>query len=161
HAGSQNRLGDPKMLLQDLQYAIRQLRRAPGFATTVVLTLALGVGIATAVFCVIETVILSPLPYAHPEKIVFPQATARAGYSQPASWPSFKGERDQVKAFSVFAAFSNFHKATLETPSNGPVALDSVHTTDNFFQVFGVQPLLGRTFLPGEQEDGKNDIIVL
>lgn len=58
------------MLVQDLRYALRQLRHAPGFAVTVALTLALSVGVATAVFCVIDTVILRPLPYAHPERIV-------------------------------------------------------------------------------------------
>ena len=149
------------MLLHDLNYAMRQLRRAPGFAFTVVLTLALSVGVATAVFCVIDTVILRSLPYAHPEKIVFVQGTSRSGFQHPASFPNYQDERAQLKTFSALAGYMDFRKATIETPSNGPVSLDSVHATDNFFQVFGVQPLLGRTFLPGEELDGKNDIVVL
>jgi predicted permease len=149
------------MLLQDLSYAMRQLRRAPGFVFTVVLTLALSVGVATAVFCVIDTVILRPLPYAHPEKIVFVQGTSRSGFQHPASFPNYQDERAQLQTFSALAGYMDFRKATIETPSNGPVSLDSVHATDNFFQVFGVQPLLGRTFLPGEELDGKNDIVVL
>jgi predicted permease len=149
------------MLFQDLRYALRQLRRAPGFAFTVVLTLALSVGVATAVFCVIDNVILRPLPYVHPEKIVFPQSRSQSGYFQPASWPSYQDERAQASAFSALAAYNDFFKVTMETPGAGAVALDSVQGTDNFFQVFGVQPLLGRTFLPGEEQEGKNDIAVL
>lgn len=148
-------------ILNDLRYAVRQLRRAPGFAFTVVLTLALSVGVATAVFCVIDTVILRPLPYTHPEKIVAIEARSRSGYTQPASWPSYKDERAQASAFGALAGYFPYTKITLETPSSGPVLLDSVHVTDNFFQVFGVQPLLGRTFLSGEEQQGKNDIVVL
>ena len=149
------------MLLQDLSYAMRQLRRAPGFAFTVVLTLALSVGVATAVFCVIDTVILRPLPYAHVEKIVFVEGRSRSGFLHSSSFPNYQDERAQLRTFSALAGYMDFRKSTIETPAYGPVSLDSVHATDNFFQVFGVQPLLGRTFLPGEGLDGKNDIVVL
>ena len=149
------------MLLQDLRYALRQLRRAPGFALTVTLTLALSVGVATAVFCVIYTTILQPLPYAHPERIVAIQSQSRSGYTQPASWPSFKDERAQATAFAALAAYSSYGKITMDTPSTGPVLLPSVRSTDNFFHVFGVRPLLGRTYLPGEELDGRNDVAVL
>jgi predicted permease len=149
------------MLFQDLRYALRQLRSAPGFSFTVALTLALGVGVATAVFCVIDTVILRPLPYAHPERIVSIQSMSRSGYTQPASWPSFRDERAQAQAFAALAGYNDFFRATVETPASGPVLLDTVHSSDNFFQVFGVQPLLGRTYLPGEEQDGKNLLAVL
>ncbi len=148
-------------LLQDMRYALRQLRRAPGFASTVVLTLALSMGVATAVFCVIDAVILRPLPYTNPDKIVFITSSSRNGLQHPASWPNYKDERAQLKTFAALAGYLDFRKITIETPSNGPVSLDGVHSTDNFFQVFGVQPLLGRTFLPGEEQDGRNDIAVL
>ncbi len=65
------------------------------------------------------------------------------------------------RLFKRWPATWTSEKPPSRPPSSGPVSLDSVHSTDNFFQVFGVQPLLGRTFLPGEQEDGKNDIVVL
>ena len=149
------------MIIQDLRYALRQVRHSPGFALTVALTLALSVGVATAVFCVIDTVILRPLPYAHPERIVSIVSLSRSGYTQPSSWPSFRDEREQVKAFTAFAGYIAFFKATVETPASGPVLLDTVHSSDNFFQVFGVQPMLGRTYLPGEEQDGKNLLVVL
>jgi predicted permease len=149
------------MLTNDLRFAFRQLRKSPGFALTVVLTLALSVGVATAVFCVIDAVILQPLPYAHPKQIVAIETRSQSGYTQPASWPSYKDEREQVHSFVALAGWVNFFTATMETPSSGPVLLDTVHSTDNFFQVFGVQPLLGRTYLPGEEQDGKNQVVVL
>jgi predicted permease len=146
---------------QDVRYAIRQLRRAPGFALTVALTLALSVGVATAVFCVIDAVILRPLPYAHPERIVDIESRSRSGYFQPASWPGYQDERAQAHAFAALAGYVDFFQVTVETPSNGPVLLDAVRSTDNFFQVFGVKPMLGRTYLPGEEVEGKNDVAVL
>ena len=149
------------MVTQDLRYALRQIRHSPAFALTVGLTLALSVGVAAAVFCVIDTVILRPLPYAHPERIVGIQSMSRSGYTQPASWPSYRDERAQARSFAAFAGYNDFFKATVETPSSGPVLLNTVHSSDNFFQVFGVQPLLGRTYLPGEEQDGKNQLVVL
>jgi predicted permease len=146
--------------IQDLRYALRQLRRAPGFAFTVVLTLALSVGVATAVFCVIDNVILRPLPYAHPERIVSIDSKSGSGYTQPASWLSFQDERAQTTSFQALAAYFRWRDSAVETPA-GPAVLQTVRTTDNFFDVFGVHPVLGRTFLPGEQEPGKNDVVVL
>jgi predicted permease len=148
------------MLLQDLRYALRQLRRAPGFASTVVLTLALSVGVATAVFCVIDTVILRPLPYANPEKILRVNSRSQSGYTQPESWPSYKDERAQLTSFQAFAGYFAWRDVVMET-TGGPAVLQSLRTTDNFFDVFGVHPVLGRTFLPGEQESGSNDVAVL
>ncbi len=151
----------PSLVFKDLQFALRQLRRAPGFALIVVLTLGLSVGVATAVFCVIDAVILRPLPFADQQQIVAVEATSRSGYEQPASWPSYLDERRQATAFSALAVYMDFFKMTLETPDGSSVALNSVQGSDNFFKVFGVRPILGRTFLPGEEQTGKNDIAVL
>jgi putative ABC transport system permease protein len=147
--------------LQDVRFALRQVRRAPGFATTVVLTLALSVGVATAVFCVIDAVVLKPLPYANQDRIVAIDTHSQSGYTQPASWSSYQDERAQTHSFAALAGYVNYFKYTVETPSGATVLLDGVNGTDNFFQVFGVKPLLGRTYLPGEQEEGKNDVAVL
>jgi len=147
--------------MQDLRFALRQLRRAPGFGLTVVLTLALSVGVATAVFCVIDAVILRPLPFANPERIVAVEATARAGYTQPASWPSYQDEAAQLHTFAALAGYNDFKKITIDGPATGPLSIDCVRSTDNFFTVFGVRPLMGRTYLPGEQQDGKNEVVVL
>src|SRR5271170_7690324 len=94
--------------MQDLRYALRQLRRAPGFAFTVVLTLALSVGVATAVFCVVDTVILRPLPYNDPGSIVSIESRSHSGYAQPASWPSYTDERMQTRAFEALAGYADY-----------------------------------------------------
>jgi predicted permease len=149
------------MLLQDIRYALRQLRKSPGFAFTLILTLALSVGAATAVFCVLDAVVLRPLPFANPDRIVALQTTAGAGYTQPASWPSYQDEVAELRTFSSLAGYSSFKKITIDSPASGPTAIDCVRSTDNFFSVFGVEPLLGRTFRPGEQVDGRNEVVVL
>ena len=146
---------------QDLRYALRQLRRAPGFTLTVTLTLALSVGVATAVFCVIYNTILQPLPFTHPDRIVAIQSISQSGYTQPASWPSFKDERAQAGAFTALAGYMDYFKISVDTPSSGPTLLPSVQSTDNFFQVFGVRPMLGRTYLSGEEQQGRNSVAVL
>jgi putative ABC transport system permease protein len=149
------------ILLHDLGYALRQLRKSPGFALTVVGTLALSVGTATAVFCVIDNVILRPLPYVHPERILSIESRSRSGYTQPASWPSYVDERAQADTFSALAGYSDYNKVTVETPMGGPMLLDNVRSSDNLFEVFGVKPLLGRTYVRGEEETGKGYVAVL
>jgi predicted permease len=147
-------------LLQDIRYAIRQLRHAPGFALIAVLTLSLGVGVSAAVFSIIDAVILRPLPYQHADQIYRPVTLAKEGYTQPPSLPSFKDMRAQNHSFAAFSGYSDFNSVNLESPS-GPVALKSVQGSDDFYDVFGVKPILGRTYRPGEDEPGKNDVAVL
>jgi putative ABC transport system permease protein len=148
------------MLFYDLRYALRQLRKSPGFSFTVILTLALSVGVATAVFGVINTVILRPLPYGHPDRVVAVQSISHSGYSQPASWPSYRDERAQVRSFEALAAYFN-SAASLETAPGKVVSVKVTNSSDNLFNALGVQPLLGRTYLPGEEQMGRNDVVVL
>jgi predicted permease len=147
-------------LRQDVRYAFRKLRRSPGFALTAVLTLALGVGATSAVFSVIDAVLLRPLPFPDPHQIVVPESRSRSGYTQPASLPGYRDERAQQRTFSAFAGYNDFSSVNLESP-HGPVALHATKGTDNFFDVFGVRPVLGRTFLPGEDQPGRDDVAVL
>lgn len=147
-------------LIQDVRFAVRQLKRSPGFAVIVVLTLSLGIGAAAAVFSVVDAVLLRPLPFAHQDRLVFPDTTAREGYTQPWSYLSYLDARSQLKTFDALAGYSTFAKINLEGPA-GPVSLKAVKGTDNFFSVFGVKPLLGRTYLPGEDQPGRDDVAVL
>ncbi len=145
---------------QDLRFALRQLRKSPGFATVAVLTLALGIGAATAMFSVIYSTVLRPLPFHQPDRILFVQTHAAAAYIQPASWPAYLEERQQNNSFDALAGFSNYSGVNLDTGSQ-VVHLHNTATSDHFFDVFGVQPLLGRTFLPGEEQEGRNRVAVL
>ena len=147
-------------ILQDVRYAIRQLRKSPGFAVIAVLTLSLGVGAATAIFSVVDAVILRPLPYHQPDRIYVPQTLSGQGYTQPFSLPSFRDFRAQNHVFAAVAGVSSYQGVNLQTPS-GPIALQWVQSSDDFFDVFGVAPILGRSFRPGEDQPGKNDVAVL
>jgi predicted permease len=146
-------------LVQDARYAFRKLRRSPGFALAAILTLALGVGATTAVFSVIDAVLLRPLPFPNARSIVVPESRSRSGYTQPASLPAYRDERAQQHTFSALAGYGS-SGVNFESP-HGPVALHATKGTDNFFDVFGVAPILGRTFRSGEDQPGRDDVVVL
>ena len=145
---------------QDLRFALRQLRKSPGFTVVAILTLALGIGAATAMFSVIYATVLRPLPFHDPDRILFVETHAAASYVQPASWPAYLDERAQNQSFEYLAGFSQFAGVNVDTGSQ-VVHLHNTSTSDHFFDVFGVPPLLGRTFLPGEEQDGRNNVTVL
>jgi predicted permease len=147
-------------ILQDLRYALRQLRKSPGFALTTIFTLALGIGSAAAVFSVIDATLLRPLPYVNQGRIVSPDTRAIVGWHQPWSLPSYLDARPQLGTFEALAGYNSYSRINLEGP-NGPVSLSAVKGTDNFFTVFGVKPILGRTYLPGEDQPGKDMVAVL
>ena len=146
-------------LLQDIRYGLRTMRKAPGFFATTVVTLALAIGVSTAVFSVIDAVLIRPLPFDHPEQIFFMQTNSPQGYQQPASYPEYLDWRRENQIFSVLAGYMH-GSSNFEGPA-GPIALPNVTTTDSFFDIFRVRPLLGRTFAPGEDQPGKNDVVVL
>ena len=146
-------------MLQDIRYALRQFISAPAFNLITILTLSLGVGLATAVFSVINAVILQPLPFPQPSRLVFPETFSRvANFNQPCSYPGFKDMRERTATMDL-AAWSRT-TINLQSPS-GPVALRAVKTSDNFFRVLGVPPVHGRTFLDGEDQPGKDNVVVL
>jgi predicted permease len=147
-------------LWADMRYALRQLARSPGFAITAVLALSLGVGAATAIFSVIDVVLFRPLPFANQDRLVFPFMKGRTGGALNASVLNYYEERAQLQTFTAMAGWSTFDRVNLER-TEGSVSLRAVKTTDNFFTVFGVAPILGRTFLPGEDQPGKDDVAVL
>jgi putative ABC transport system permease protein len=147
-------------LWRDVNYAVRQLRKSPAFTITAVLTLALGIGAAASVFSVLDAVVLSPLPYKNVDRIVRIKTKAAANYEQPESWPEYQDLRRLNSTFSVVAGIGYGGGATL-TQGGNAIYLHAVQGTDNFFDLYGVRPLLGRTYLPGEDQNGKNDVAVL
>jgi putative ABC transport system permease protein len=147
-------------LRQDFRFALRQLRKSAGFAIVAVLTLALGIGAATAMFSVIYATVLRPLPYHEPDRIMFVETHAAAAYLQPASWPGYLDEREQNQTFEALAGFGGYAGVNLDTGSQ-VVHLHNTATSDHFFDVLGVKPLMGRTFVPGEEREGRNAVAVL
>ncbi|WP_419807048.1 ABC transporter permease [Terriglobus sp.] len=146
-------------LMQDLRYALRQMRRAPGFALVTVLTLALGVGAAAAVFSVMDAMLIRPLPFNHPERILVTRTLSISGYTQPFSLPDFRDIRDRFTTLDAFAGYET-GSVNLQNGTDA-VALHVVNGSDNFFSVFAVKPVLGRTFYPGEEKAGRNNVAVL
>ncbi|HZC43086.1 MAG TPA: ABC transporter permease, partial [Acidobacteriaceae bacterium] len=147
-------------LMNDVRFALRQLRKSPGFTVTAILTLALGIGATAAMFSVMDAVLLHPLPFRNVDRIVRIKMKAAANYEQPASWQEYKDIRRLTTTFSVVAGVGNGGGVTL-TQGKQATYLHAVQGTDNFFQLYGVHPLLGRTYLPGEDQTGKNDVAVL
>src|SRR5260370_26849963 len=147
-------------LLQDLRYAARQLSKKPGFTSIAVLTLALGIGATAAMFSVIDAVVLRPFPYRDMNRIVVVRTNDPSGTQHVSSWPAYLEMRRLSRAFQALAAYEDYWGMTLSTGS-AIHYLQVTQGSDNFFDVFGVQPILGRTFLPGEDQPGKNDVVVL
>jgi predicted permease len=146
--------------LQDIRYAIRQLHKAPGFSLTIVLTIALTISLTAAIFSVLFTVLIRPLPFHRPDRIVAVQPRSATGYAHPASYPDYLDWRQMNGGFQTLAGYKSVGSVNFEN-SEGPVALRLVSATDNFFDVFGVPPLLGRSFAAGEDQPGRNDVVIL
>ncbi|MGB6876778.1 MAG: ABC transporter permease [Candidatus Acidiferrales bacterium] len=136
-------------LFQDVRYALRMLRKNPGFTAVAVLTLALGIGANTAIFSVIDAVLLRSLPYPNLDRLVGMNESLPRAAQMPVSMPDFLDWQKQNDCFEQIAAYAP-DSFTLMTPG-GPVVLRSGFVSWSFFSLLGVKPILGRTF--GEAED--------
>jgi putative ABC transport system permease protein len=148
-------------LWQDVRYAARLLRKNPSFTAVAVLTLALGIGANTAVFSIVNTTVLHPLPYKDADQLVDVHATTPLypKFRLGLSWIAFAQVRDQVSAFEQVIATTR-RKATL-TGEGDPAQLQTATVSDGFFEFFGQTPQVGRFLVPQDQEDGKNQVVVL
>lgn len=146
-------------LLQDVRYALRTLRKNPGFAAVVILTLALGIGANAAIFSFVNAVLLKPLPYPHPEQIVSVWEKAPQFAYNPISTLNFLDWQRQNHCFQFFSAVAR-DTATL-TGSGRPEELNVQKVSASYFKVLGVVAALGRTFSDGEDEVGKDREVVL
>ncbi|MBZ5494519.1 MAG: ABC transporter permease [Acidobacteriia bacterium] len=145
-------------LLQELRYAARQLRKAPGFAVLAVITLALGIGANTAMFTVIESVLLRPLPYQHSDRMVY-IGPAEGDSFQSTSWVTYRDVRDQAQKLESVALFSE--DVGVVQGKEGSVSVVTPGITPNAFKLLGVQPLLGRTFTEDEGQSGGPQVVLL
>jgi putative ABC transport system permease protein len=144
-----------------MRYAFRRLVHQPGFSLIVVLTLALGIGANTAIFSLVNAVLLKPLPFQHPERLVtidhlYPDLNnLEAGFAAP----TFRDIRERTHLFDAFAVGRGWN-ANL-TGAGEPERLFGTLVTAEYFRVFGVGPLLGRAFLPGEDTAGRDHVAVI
>lgn len=147
-------------LLRDLRYGMRMVRKTPRFALAVIGTLALTIALSTTVFSALDAMFIRPLPYDQPDRIFSLRTYSPQNYTQPASYPEFVDWRREAKAFSALAAYNNYASVNFENGGTA-ISLAAVATSENFFDVFGVKPALGRTFAPGEEQPGRNFVVVL
>ena len=148
-------------LVQDIRFALRQLRRTPAFTAVAVLTLALGIGANTAVFSVVKSVLLGGLPYGQPDQLVRVWVTnPRQGFDRDiTSYPRFEDWRVRSRRFQDFAGFTGAR--LILTGVEEPVQLRGAAVTANFLRVLGVHPVLGRDFEEGDDLQGRPRKVLL
>jgi predicted permease len=135
-------------LLQDLRYAARMLRHNPGFASVAILSLALGIGANTAIFSLIDTVLLRMLPVQNPEQLVFVDNVGARGGGGAPPYPCFEQFRDRDRYFSGLAAFSPYNMRV--SIDGRPEEVTAQQASGNYFAVLGLDAWAGRTFSPAD-----------
>jgi len=147
-------------MLQDLRFALRQLRRAPGFAAVAILVLALGIGANTAIFSLVYAVLLQPPPFPHPERLVEMYETEQAPGNYPLSGPDFPDWKAQSRLFADMALL-NYPRSFNLSRSGQPQRVIGEPVEDNYFRLLGVPAERGRMFVAGESQAGKDHVVVL
>ncbi len=146
-------------LFQDIRYGLRMLAKNSGFTAVAVLTLALGIGANTAIFSVVNGVLLRPLPYPEPERLMMLYESSRDFGHSSVAYPNYLDWRRDQRSFTDIAAFRgddlNF------TGSGQPEHLKGEYVTATLFPVLGVNPFLGRNFLPQEDREGAGGAVIL
>ena len=147
-------------LSQDIRFGIRQLNQARGFSIVAVLTLAVGIGAATAIFSIVNSVALQPLPYADAGRLVQILQVRESDQREFAPRMETVEElRKQTRVFASVAGTTGMHGNL--TDVDYPVRVFGNAVSINYFETLGVQPLLGRTFLPEEAVEGKANVVIL
>lgn len=132
-------------LLHDLRYGFRGLRLAPGFALVAIITIALGIGVNSTIFSVVNAVLFRPLPVVHPEELVDVYGhTATSSSHETSSYPDFLDYREQTETLSGLMAYTNFF-ANLSIEGRSELVVGEI-VSEDYFRVLGVQPAIGRAF---------------
>jgi putative ABC transport system permease protein len=147
------------MILRDLLFSLRQLRKRPGIAGAIVLVMAAGIGVNAAVFSVVYAVLLKPLPYPKPQQLVFISGTSGTGERIPISFPDFRDWRTQQ---TTFADIAGYNVQDFNLFVNGETQhYAGAFVSANYFRTLGVAPKLGRAFLDSEDQSGSARVIIL
>jgi putative ABC transport system permease protein len=147
------------MLLQDIRYALRRLKNDPGFAAVAVLTLALGIGANSAIFSIVNAVLLRPLPYQDPEKLVLLSEQLPTFPRLSVTYLNYKDIRDQSHSYEAMGAVRNTFSNM--TGVAEPERLPAQMVTANLFSILGVKPEVGRTFSADEDKAGASGVVMI
>src|SRR5216117_1738674 len=146
--------------MNDLKFAVRQLLKNPCFTAVAVLMLALGIGANTAIFSVVNAVLLRPLPIAEPDRVVHVWETWRGEGTAPVAWPKFVEWRQQSQCFEAIAG-CNWGESFVLATGDKPELIAGRAVSCDFFSVLKVQPLKGRSFRPEDQKAGAAPVAVI
>ncbi len=153
-------------LFQDVRFALRSFAKSPGFTATVLVTLALGIGVGTAVFSIVNAILLKPLPYRDPDRVMMLWAYSDdLGLDQVRKMGSAMGAAEFLdrkrhsRAFESMAAFRGWSE--LFGTENGEIYLSGLKVSEGFFEVLGVDPILGRRFIPEEYTADNDGVVIL
>ena len=141
----------------DIRLALRQLRKAPGFALTAVLTLALAIGANAIVFSVLNALILRPLKVPHPETLFMLERAYGSDTSPSESYPDYRDLRDRNRSFDSLVLYNIMGGVGLDTGHGNPSVVWPYTVSGNYFDALGVQPYLGR-FIHASEEHGPNSV---
>src|SRR5918912_3507993 len=146
--------------IQDLRYGARALLKSPGFTAVALVALALGIGANTAIFSVVNAVLLRALPYRQADRLVVWEHNRAGGREHNTDAPrNFLEWQAQAKSFAGLAGF--YDTAVNLTGAGEPVEVPAQVATTNLFEVLGADPLVGRTFAPEDGEPGQGNVVVL
>src|ERR671920_2390590 len=150
-----------KTLLQDVRYGFRMLRKSPGVTLAAVVSLALGIGANTAIFSVVNSILLKSLPYDEPDRVVllWGDSPSQGNHRNQVSATDVDDWRRENKVFEEVSTFGDWSATFLG--AGEPERVPGTQVGDGFFRVMRGTPMLGRVFLPEEQEEGRDNVIVL
>ena len=146
-------------LARDLRFGVRMLRKDPSFTAIAVLTLALGIGANTAIFSVVNAVLLRPLPFPQAENLVLVWATSPERANDVASYPDFEEWKARGRSFESMAAFTT--RSVILEGGDQSESVAGLQVTPGFLETLRIQPALGRTFRPEEAEAGASHVALL
>src|SRR5262245_8139578 len=158
--GRERRTENLTMLRQDLRYAVRSLRRQPTFALVAALTLGLGIGANTAIFSVVNSVLLTPLPYKDPERLVMVWESMKDQPQISVSYPDYLDWKARTRSFEDLAVYNGFDRYTL-TGRGDPERVRGGLASGNLFSVLGLAPAKGRLITPDDDRVGAERVVVL
>ncbi|HUK30993.1 MAG TPA: ABC transporter permease [Candidatus Acidoferrum sp.] len=146
-------------LWQDVRFGLRMLRKNPGFTAIAILTLALGIGANTAIFSVVNGVLLNPLPYPEPDQLVTLDQSKPNFSTGSVPYPNFQDWRRDNKSFSAMAAYRTYGYSM--TGTGEAEAVKALFITSDYFPMLGVSPVMGRSFTPNEDVIGAGNAVMI
>ena len=146
-------------LRQDLRYALRSYAKTPSFTLVILTTLALGIGASTAIFSMVNAIILRPLPFPDPDRLIFANELNPNGTGMSVSWPNFLDWRARARSFDGLASSRN--ELLMLTGVDQAQRLEARRVTGNFLDVLGVRPVLGRGFTAEDDQPGSDPVVVV